>query len=72
MSVLERVRATGKYPPSLLQDGSVTGDDGFEAAVMKVLDANGTSVRCAFVRASVRAFVCSCLCHHDYCTGEPL
>ncbi|KAG7346295.1 RNA recognition motif containing protein [Nitzschia inconspicua] len=39
MSVIERVRASGKYPPSLLQS-SVNGDDEFEAAVMKILDAN--------------------------------
>mmetsp|Transcript_25460 Transcript_25460/g.47448 ORF Transcript_25460/g.47448 Transcript_25460/m.47448 type:complete len:872 (-) Transcript_25460:2332-4947(-) len=39
MSILERVRASGKYPPSLL--GEYNGnEDGFEAAMMKVLDAN--------------------------------
>jgi hypothetical protein len=44
MSIIERARASGKYPPSLLQDDS-KGDDEFEGAVMKILDANGTSVR---------------------------
>lgn len=43
MSLLERARASGKYPPSLLRDNS-NGDDDFEAVVKKILDSNGTSV----------------------------
>lgn len=43
MNIIERARASGKYPPSLLKDSS-NGDEEFETAVMKVLDANGTSV----------------------------
>ena len=43
MSILERARAKN-VPPSLLPaDGG--GDDAFEAAVNKVMDANGTSGR---------------------------
>jgi hypothetical protein len=43
MSVLERVRASGKFPPSLLRDSA--GQDDFEAALLKVVDTNnGTSV----------------------------
>jgi hypothetical protein len=43
MKILERARASGKYPPSLLRDIDI-GDDSFEAALLKVLDANGMSV----------------------------
>jgi hypothetical protein len=43
MTVLERARASGKFPPSLLRDID-TGGDGFEEAVVNVLDGNGTSV----------------------------
>jgi hypothetical protein len=43
-SILEKARSSGKYPPSLL--GAYNGDeDGFETALLKILDANGTSVR---------------------------
>lgn len=41
MSILERVRASGKCPPSLLCDDT-NGD--FVANATKVVDANGTSV----------------------------
>jgi hypothetical protein len=40
MNVLERARASGKCPPSLLRDEPK--EDAFETAVAKVLDANGT------------------------------
>jgi hypothetical protein len=43
MKILERARASGKYPPSLLRDID-NGDDGFEAAILKTIDGNGTSV----------------------------
>lgn len=56
MSILERARASGKYPPSLLQDSSKV-DEEFEKAVMKVLDANGTSV----LRALVAGYHSICL-----------
>lgn len=42
MNVIERARASGKCPPSLFRDEPKEGS--FEAAVAKVLDANGTSV----------------------------
>jgi hypothetical protein len=42
-SVLEKARSSGKYPPSLL--GEYNGnDDGFETALLKILDVNGTFV----------------------------
>ena len=44
-SVLEKARSSGKYPPSLL--GEYNGnDDGFETALLKILDANGTLRPC--------------------------
>jgi hypothetical protein len=47
MTILERVRSSGSCPPSLICVGS---DMEFEAAAVKVIDANGTSVvRLAFV-----------------------
>lgn len=41
MSILERVRASGKCPPSLI-GGNPDAD--FETAALKVVDANGMSV----------------------------
>ncbi len=41
MSILERVRASGDCPPSLI---GVDADAEFETAVLKVIDANGMSV----------------------------
>ena len=41
MSVLEKVRSSGKCPPSLL---SIDSDTEFEATAVKVVDANGKSV----------------------------
>lgn len=41
MSILERVRGSGKCPPSLLCHD---GNEDFEATAVKVVDANGTSV----------------------------
>jgi hypothetical protein len=42
MNVIQRARESGRCPPSLLRDEPK--EDGFEAAVAKVLDASGTSV----------------------------
>jgi hypothetical protein len=42
MSLLDRARASGRCPPSLLQ--SVSKEDQFESVVSRVLDANGTFV----------------------------
>ena len=39
MNILERARASGKCPPSLFCEEPK--EDGFEAAIAKVLDANG-------------------------------
>jgi hypothetical protein len=44
MSLIERARASGRCPPSLLQEESSDGANGFEAAVTQILDANGTSI----------------------------
>jgi hypothetical protein len=41
MSVLQRARDSGKCPPSLLTEDRVEDADGFDAAVMKVLDGSG-------------------------------
>ena len=41
MSILERVRASAGFPPSLIGADS---DADFENAAMKVVDANGMSV----------------------------
>jgi hypothetical protein len=40
MNVLERARASGRCPPSLFCDEPK--EDAFEAAIAKILDANGT------------------------------
>ena len=37
-TIIERVRASGKCPPSLIRD---VADNKFEAAVEKVVDSNG-------------------------------
>ena len=44
MSLLERVRATGTCPPSLLKKESSDGDQSFEEVALRILDSNGTSV----------------------------
>jgi hypothetical protein len=44
MSLIERARASGRCPPSLLQEETSDGANGFEAAVTQILDANGTSI----------------------------
>jgi hypothetical protein len=41
MSVLQRARDSGKCPPSLLSEERVVDEDGFDEAVLKVLDASG-------------------------------
>lgn len=41
MSVLQRARNSGKCPPSLLSEERVVDEDGFDEAVLKVLDASG-------------------------------
>jgi hypothetical protein len=41
MSVLQRARDSGKCPPSLLSEDRVADEDGFDDAVLKVLDATG-------------------------------
>ena len=41
MSILDRVRASGKCPPSLIGGNP---DNDFETAALKVVDANGMSV----------------------------
>jgi hypothetical protein len=41
MSVLQRARDSGKCPPSLLSEDRVVDEDGFDEAVLKVLDASG-------------------------------
>ena len=50
MNVVERARAAGKCPPSLLRDEPK--DDGFEKAVAEILDPNGTY----FVRLFIAIF----------------
>ena len=42
MALLQRAKDSGKCPPSLLTESRMPADDGFEAAVTKVLDVNGT------------------------------
>ena len=42
MNISERLRASGKCPPSLMRE--TLQEDVFEMAVSKVLDANGTCV----------------------------
>jgi hypothetical protein len=52
MSLVERVRATGTCPPSLLkQEEAAEGDKSFEEVALKILDANGTCVAtlCVFL-----------------------
>lgn len=51
MSVLERVRASGKFPPSLLRDA--TGQDDFEAALLKVLDTNNGTYFVRFIGVQI-------------------
>lgn len=47
MNVLDRARASGKLPPSLLQADLQNQEDGFETALLKVIASDGTSVaRC--------------------------
>jgi hypothetical protein len=41
MSVLQRARDSGNCPPSLLSEERVVDEDGFDEAVLKVLDASG-------------------------------
>lgn len=41
MSIIERLKASGKCPPSLLSTNE-SQEDGFETAVSKVVHANGT------------------------------
>jgi hypothetical protein len=41
MSLHQRARDSGKCPPSLLSEERLLDDDGFEAAVLKVIDAKG-------------------------------
>ena len=41
MSLLQRVRESGKCPPSLLSEDRVVTEDGFEDAAMQVLDSAG-------------------------------
>jgi len=38
MSLLQRVRDAGRYPPSLLSDERNVGDVGFDARVSRILD----------------------------------
>jgi len=38
MSLLQRVRDTGRYPPSLLSDERNVGDVGFDALISRILD----------------------------------
>ena len=52
MNVIERARSSGRCPPSLLQ--GQPKEPGFEAAVGKVLDPNGTSdVRLRYVNSRI-------------------
>jgi hypothetical protein len=41
MSLLDRARASGRCPPSLLKDEGTDDASAFEAAVTRVLDATG-------------------------------
>jgi len=41
-SLLQRARESGRFPPSLISDGKLFNDDGFENAVMQILDMKGT------------------------------
>ncbi|CAB9497370.1 expressed unknown protein [Seminavis robusta] len=41
MALLQRARASGRCPPSLLAENRMPPGDGFEAAVTKVLDVQG-------------------------------
>ena len=54
MNIIERVRLSGKSPPSLL---CVESDTDFETAAIKVVDANGTSVVRSLAVVGVCCFV---------------
>jgi len=41
-SLLQRARESGRFPPSLICDGKLVNEDGFENAVMQILDIKGT------------------------------
>jgi hypothetical protein len=41
MTLLQRARESGACPPSLLSESALTSEDGFEEAVLKILDPNG-------------------------------
>jgi hypothetical protein len=61
MKIIERARASGKYPPSLLRDLH-SGDDSFEAAMVKILDTNGASVlRAPAITTLVLVWILQCL-----------
>ena len=45
MALLQRAKDSGKCPPSLLTENRMTADDGFEAAVTKVLEINNNGKR---------------------------
>jgi hypothetical protein len=65
MSVLQRARDSGKCPPSLLSEERVIDEDGFDDAVLKVLDATGKkdSQRCCACCASIPGFsLTNCFC----------
>lgn len=44
MSLLQRARDSGKCPPSLLAEERVAAEDGFDEAVLKVLDDSGKKI----------------------------
>jgi hypothetical protein len=41
-NILQRARESGRCPPSLLTEDRIFNNDGFDAAVEKVLDVSGT------------------------------
>ena len=45
MNVVERIRVSGKCPPSLMR---VDSDTDFETMAVKVIDANGMSIACLY------------------------
>ena len=47
MSLHQRARDSGMCPPSLLSEERLLDEDGFEGAIVKVIDATGQCARCS-------------------------
>lgn len=62
MSLVQRARDTGMCPPSLLSDERVVNDDGFETAVLNLLEPGMTGASIFYVQFYVDdSFDYSCL-----------